>query len=96
VLADEKLSACGLYDQFVQVIGDFLTVEANIHFQRDIARDAIPQEILTEMTGVIEGCNMSNPSTNVTMERLITLNYGCATPVPSTPLLLLLLVLYRC
>ena len=67
----------GLYDEFVTFIGDFLSLESLAHFNRDwAAGDVFPDAVLAEMQGVVDGCFAVNPATNVTKERLVTLNYG--------------------
>lgn len=70
----------GLYDDLVRLLGDFLVMCSVAHFDDDVAAGGIiPTEVITEMLGLLDGCKAANPNTNVTMDRLITLNYGYST-----------------
>ena len=72
----------GLYDDFVRLIGDFLVMCSVAHFTDDVAAGGIiPTEVIVEMEGLLNGCKAANANTNVTMDRIITLNYGCVDTV---------------
>lgn len=62
----------GLYDDLVHLLGDFLVMCSVSHFVDDVAKEnVIPNVLIDEMKGLLDGCTAANPNTNVTMDRVM-------------------------
>jgi len=76
---DKKASAspkyAKLYDFVTSLIGDFLMDKSVKSFNNELA-GTFPEPLLQEMQGIVDGAKAANPATVVSMDRLITLNYG--------------------
>lgn len=76
---DKKASSSAkygkLYDFVTEIIGDFLVEKSVASFHAELP-GTFPQPLLDEMQGIVDGAKAANTATRVTMDRIITLNYG--------------------
>ena len=64
-----------LYDFVTDIIGDFLIEKSVASFHAELA-GTFPQALLDEMQGIVDGAKAANAATKVSLDRIITLNYG--------------------
>ena len=64
-----------LYDLVTDIIGDFFVSKSVDSFNKELP-GTFPQPLIDEMSGIVAGAKAANPSTKVTLDRIITMNYG--------------------
>ena len=64
------------YDILLEAFAGWLVNETTISFNEVYAAEAVPTYFLDEMKGLVAGAAAVNPFTQVTLDRLIALNFG--------------------
>lgn len=59
-----------------KLIGQFLIDEANRSWREQYTKGVWPEALVEEMRGFVDGCILEDPSTVVSMERIVTVNYA--------------------
>lgn len=68
-------SSSSSYDIVVSIIGDLLVSKSVESFNKQATSD-FPDDLIQELHGIVDGAQAANPSTKVSWDRIVTLNYG--------------------